>query len=47
MELCVALDLPSKKENLELAKLLKSEDVWLKVGLRSFIREGKPLLEEI
>jgi orotidine-5'-phosphate decarboxylase len=47
MELCVALDLPSKKENLELAKLLKSEDVWLKVGLRSFIRDGKPLLEEI
>lgn len=47
MKLCVALDLPNAKENLDLAKVLKSEDVWLKVGLRSFIRDGKPLLEEL
>lgn len=47
MKLCVALDLPNAKENLELAKLLKSEDVWLKVGLRSYIRDGQPLLEEL
>ena len=47
MKLCVALDLPSAKENLALAKVLKSEDVWLKVGLRSFIRDGKPFLEEV
>ncbi len=47
MKLCVALDLPSKAENLHLIQKLKSEDVWLKVGLRSFIRDGKSLLEEI
>lgn len=47
MKLCVALDLPSAQENLDLAKKLKSEDIWLKVGLRSYIRDGKPLLEEI
>lgn len=47
MKLCVALDLPNTKENLELGKALKSEDVWLKVGLRSYIRDGKPLLEEL
>ncbi len=47
MKLCVALDLPTSKENLDLAKLIKSEDVWLKVGLRSYIRDGKALLEEL
>ena len=47
MKLCVALDLPTSKENLDLAKILKNEDVWLKVGLRSFIRDGKSLLEEL
>jgi orotidine-5'-phosphate decarboxylase len=47
MKLCVALDLPTAKENLELSKLLKSEDIWLKVGLRSYIRDGQPLLEEL
>lgn len=47
MKLCVALDLPTAKENLDLAKVLKSEDVWLKVGLRSYIRDGQPLLEEL
>jgi len=47
LKLCVALDLPSAKENLDLARVLKSEDVWLKVGLRSYIRDGKHLLEEI
>ena len=47
MKLCVALDLPNAKENLDLAKLIKSEDVWLKVGLRSYIRDGEPLLEEL
>ena len=47
MKLCVALDLPSAKENLDLAKILKSEDIWLKIGLRSYIRDGEPLLEEL
>lgn len=47
MKLCVALDLPSKEENLTLIRKLKSEDIWLKVGLRSFIRDGEPLIREI
>ncbi len=47
MKLCVALDLPTAKENLDLAKVLRAEDIWLKVGLRSYIRDGQPLLEEI
>lgn len=47
MKLCVALDLPSKEENLSLIRKIKSENVWLKVGLRSFIRDGELLLHEI
>ena len=47
MKLCVALDLPSKEENLALIRQLKSENIWLKVGLRSFIRDGASLLKEI
>ncbi len=47
MKLCVALDLPSKEENLALIRQLKSENIWLKVGLRSFIRDGALLLKEI
>ena len=47
MKVCVALDLPSKSENIALIQKLKSENVWLKVGLRSFIRDGEALLAEI
>ncbi|MDC7242654.1 MAG: orotidine-5'-phosphate decarboxylase [Sphaerochaetaceae bacterium] len=47
MQLCVSLDLPSKEENLELVKKIKDFDVWLKVGLRSYIRDGKAFLEEL
>ena len=47
MELCVALDLPSARENLELAKKLKEYDIWLKVGFRSYIRDGKEFLDEL
>jgi len=47
MKLCVALDLPSKADNIALIQKIKSEKIWLKVGLRSFIRDGKMLLEEI
>ncbi|MDX1810057.1 MAG: orotidine-5'-phosphate decarboxylase [Sulfurospirillaceae bacterium] len=47
MELCVALDLPTAQSNLKLAKSLKDKDIWLKVGLRSFIRDGSKLIEEI
>jgi len=47
MELCVALDLPTAKENLDLVKKIKSYNVWLKVGLRTYIRDGKEFLQEI
>ncbi len=48
MELCVALDLPSKKENLELLEKIKEHNnLWIKVGFRSYIRDGKEFLEDI
>ncbi|MGP1581032.1 MAG: orotidine-5'-phosphate decarboxylase [Wolinella sp.] len=47
MQLCVALDLPSKEENLRLLRELRGLPLWIKVGLRSFIRDGREFLEEI
>ncbi|MDO9207500.1 MAG: orotidine-5'-phosphate decarboxylase [Sulfuricurvum sp.] len=47
MELCVALDLPTMNENLALIEKIKRYPVWLKVGLRSYIRDGKPFIDEI
>ncbi len=47
MKLCVSLDLPSAKENLELVEQIKDYDVWLKVGFRSYIRDGKEFLESL
>jgi orotidine-5'-phosphate decarboxylase len=48
MRLCVALDLPSKEENLNLAKKLQGlDDLWLKVGFRSYIRDGKEIIYEL
>jgi len=47
MELCVALDLPSAEENLALAESLKSYNVWMKVGFRGYIRDGKPFIEAL
>lgn len=47
MELCVALDLPSKQENLELIHKIKDYPIWLKVGLRSYIRDGEEFLRDI
>ena len=47
MELCVALDLPSEKENLALAESLKGYDVWMKVGFRAYIRDGKAFIEAL
>ncbi|RDU62205.1 orotidine-5'-phosphate decarboxylase [Helicobacter sp. MIT 14-3879] len=49
MRLCVALDMPSKEQNLtlvtEISRACKNinlcaDKVWLKVGLRSYIRDG-------
>ncbi|WP_104713048.1 orotidine-5'-phosphate decarboxylase [Helicobacter cetorum] len=47
MQLCVALDLEEKDDNLKLLKQLKGLDLWAKVGLRSFIRDGSSFLQEI
>lgn len=47
MKLCVSLDLPSAKENLALVEQIKDFDVWLKVGFRTYIRDGKEFLEEL
>ncbi|WP_108561142.1 orotidine-5'-phosphate decarboxylase [Arcobacter caeni] len=47
MKLCVSLDLSSAEENLALVKQIKDFDVWLKVGLRSYIRDGKKFLEDL
>ncbi len=47
MQLCVALDLPSKEANLELARKIADLPVWLKVGLRSFIRDGFAFIDEL
>ncbi|MBA1438678.1 MAG: orotidine-5'-phosphate decarboxylase [Epsilonproteobacteria bacterium] len=44
MELCIALDLPTKEENLTLVQKLKDHNVWLKVGLRTYIRDGEDFL---
>lgn len=47
MKLCVSLDLPSAKQNLELVELIKDYDLWLKVGFRTYIRDGKEFLEKL
>ncbi|MFZ5374043.1 MAG: orotidine-5'-phosphate decarboxylase [Campylobacterota bacterium] len=47
MQLCVALDLSSMEENLALVEKIKAYPVWLKVGLRSYIRDGKPFIDAI
>ena len=47
MKLCVAFDLSSKQECLNLAKELKDLDIWIKIGLRSYIRDGVNLINEI
>ena len=47
MKLCVALDLPTLEENIQLAQKLKDFDIWLKVGLRGYIRDGKEFLKKL
>jgi len=49
MKLCIALDLPTKEENLNLAKQISSysNDIWLKIGFRSYIRDGKSFIKEL
>ena len=47
MQLCVALDLPTKQANLELADKLQGLDIWMKVGLRSYIRDGQKFVKTL
>ncbi|CUU89264.1 orotidine-5'-phosphate decarboxylase [Campylobacter hyointestinalis] len=47
MKLCVALDLASYDECIKLINELKGLDVWLKVGLRSYLRDGAKFIEDI
>jgi orotidine-5'-phosphate decarboxylase len=47
IKLCISLDLPTAKENLALVEQIKDFDVWLKVGFRSYIRDGKAFLEDL
>ena len=47
MELCIALDLPTKEENLTLVKKIKDFNGWYKVGFRSYIRDGAPFIRAI
>ncbi len=47
MQLCAALDLPTYEENIALARKLKAHDIWLKVGFRSYIRDGRAILETL
>nr|WP_314389721.1 orotidine-5'-phosphate decarboxylase [uncultured Campylobacter sp.] len=47
MKLCVALDMSSKQECLQLAGELASlaDKIWLKVGLRAYLRDGVGFIE--
>jgi orotidine-5'-phosphate decarboxylase len=47
MNLVVALDRESLSENLALVQEIKGFPVWVKVGLRSFIRDGWKIIHEI
>jgi orotidine-5'-phosphate decarboxylase len=48
VKLCVALDNPTLDDNIKLVQKLKEfDDIWLKVGLRSFIRDGKDSINSI
>ena len=49
MKLCVALDLGSKQECLQLASELAglADKIWLKVGLRAYLRDGAGFVGEL
>jgi len=49
LKLCIALDNPSKEENLKLAKELQeyANDLWLKIGFRSYVRDGNKFIKEL
>jgi len=48
MQLCIALDLPTKEQNIALLNQIKEHNnLWIKVGFRSYIRDGKEFIKEI
>lgn len=47
MKLCVALDMAKRDGCLALAKELSGLDLWLKVGLRAYLRDGAKFIEEL
>lgn len=47
MKLCAALDLPTYEENLALARQLQPYNIWMKVGFRSYIQDGKKIINEL
>jgi len=48
MQLCIALDLPSSAENLALAESLAVyDDLWMKVGFRTYIRDGRNFIDTL
>jgi len=48
MKLCIALDLPTIEQNLDLVRELRDyDDIWMKVGFRSYIRDGQEFLKDI
>ncbi|WP_205426630.1 orotidine-5'-phosphate decarboxylase [Helicobacter suis] len=47
MQLCLALDLDNKRACLDLLKQLQGLNLWVKLGLRGFIREGPQFIQEI
>lgn len=50
MQLCLALDLPTEEENLSILKHIPgytNTPIWIKVGLRSFIRDGNKIVKKI
>ncbi len=48
MKLCIALDLASSAQNLRLAESLgEFDDLWMKVGFRTFIRDGRAFLDTL
>ena len=49
MKLCVALDMSSKQQCLQLASELAglADKIWLKVGLRAYLRDGAGFVEEL
>ncbi|WP_104711498.1 orotidine-5'-phosphate decarboxylase [Helicobacter felis] len=47
MQLCLALDLPDNKACLNLLEPLKGLKLWVKLGLRGFVREGPAFVQTI